>query len=554
MRYINFHLTLFGLLLLTAIAPVKAQQQVLSVYDSSVISSKNKPQQRDFLNNTYDFPAKPRSQWEVGASFGMLTIGSDVLAVAPTFGFAAHVRKSLSYIFSLRLQYLNGTSKGLNDQAPFANTKNPAWLDNSVPGFRGNLPNGKGYNAMYRDNQGNLVAISPTLNGGDVQKIYSNYKTHLQDLSLQGIFNFNNIRFNKQKTKLSFYVGGGLGFTAYHTMVNALDAGGNNYTALFNEISTTVTDKKEVRKQLKSRMDKSYETEAESERNRGKMGKNTVNPTATFLGGASYRLSKNISLALEARQTIIKTDLLDGQQWQSQASGDVVATRDYDSYNFVSLGLNFHLGAKSVEPLWWLNPLDYAYSEINNPKHMKLPKPIIDDADGDGVTDQLDKEPNTVAGAPVDTHGVAKDTDGDGVPDYKDKQLVTPTDCQPVDADGVGKCPEPACCKEIKAGIAEMQAKPVCPTDYPSVSLKSASLNNDSKALLQTIANKLKQYPTCTISITAYSKADKKSQANTANKVDLVKTYLIEKEGISADRISTDILIDGGDPNTIDFK
>ena len=80
---------------------------------------------------------------------------------------------------------------------------------------------------------------------------------------------------------------------------------------------------------------------------------------------------------------------------------------------------------------------------------MKIPKPVFDDADGDGVIDQLDKEPNTPAGCPVDTHGVTKDTDGDGVPDCKDKQLITPTECQPVDADGVGKCPDPECCKNM---------------------------------------------------------------------------------------------------------
>jgi len=104
---------------------------------------------------------------------------------------------------------------------------------------------------------------------------------------------------------------------------------------------------------------------------------------------------------------------------------------------------------KSVEPLYWKNPLEFSYGELNAPKRMKMPKVVLDDNDGDGVVDQFDREPNTPAGAPVDTHGVSKDTDGDGVPDYKDKQLITPTDCQPVDANGVGKCPEPPCCKNI---------------------------------------------------------------------------------------------------------
>ena len=113
-----------------------------------------------------------------------------------------------------------------------------------------------------------------------------------------------------------------------------------------------------------------------------------------------------------------------------------------DCYNFLSLGLNINLGGKAVEPLWWLNPLDYAYSEIRNPRLMRLPKPVLPDSDLDGVTDQFDQE-QTPEGCPVDTHGVTRDTDGDGVPDCKDKEFITPTYCQPVDADGVGKCPCP---------------------------------------------------------------------------------------------------------------
>ena len=49
------------------------------------------------------------------------------------------------------------------------------------------------------------------------------------------------------------------------------------------------------------------------------------------------------------------------------------------------------------------------------------------------------------------------DTDGDGVPDSKDKELITPTYCQPVDADGVGKCPDPACCNTFKVNTSSMK-------------------------------------------------------------------------------------------------
>jgi hypothetical protein len=50
---------------------------------------------------------------------------------------------------------------------------------------------------------------------------------------------------------------------------------------------------------------------------------------------------------------------LDGQEWTENPWGDAAVSRDYDSYNMFSLGININLGSKSVEPLWWLNPLDW---------------------------------------------------------------------------------------------------------------------------------------------------------------------------------------------------
>lgn len=46
---------------------------------------------------------------------------------------------------------------------------------------------------------------------------------------------------------------------------------------------------------------------------------------------------------------------------------------------------------------------------------------MLKDSDGDAVPDYLDKEPNTPAGARVDSHGSTMDSDGDVTPDYMDK-------------------------------------------------------------------------------------------------------------------------------------
>ncbi|MBS1510502.1 MAG: OmpA family protein [Bacteroidetes bacterium] len=541
-------LSAFMLLSLGAFAQVGGSG---SVYDSSVIPAKRMPQQNEFWNNQYNFPAKPRNQWEVGVSTGLFDISGDVSArpfTAPNFG--VHVRKALGYVFSLRLQYINTVGKGLNWVSSENFTNNPAWNTN--------LPVGKRYFSPQRLNSGQLAITDHNGNtAATPDQVFYNYKTKLQDLSLQGIVTLNNIRFHKAKTGINLYAGAGVGATAFHTMVNALDANGNPYRTLFNSITgTTYSSRKDIIKKLKDGMDNTYETEADNEgTRRPKIGKNTLRPSGTVLVGVAYKLGKRVNLAIEDRWSFVKTDLLDGQRWQEHAAGDPVLTSDFDSYNYASIGLNFNLGAKSVEPLWWQNPLDYAYDELMNHRHVKIPKPECPDADGDGVCDHLDREPNTPAGCPVDTHGVTKDTDGDGVPDCKDKQLITPTECQPVDADGVGKCPDPQCCKDLAAQLDKIKTPP-CPTDYPALSFKNgaAGLSTDNKAMLSTCAAKLKGSPTCTITITGYPETSKASQALCNKRLEAVKKYLVEKEGISADRITTNCEVGGGDKNTVDIK
>ena len=55
----------------------------------------------------------------------------------------------------------------------------------------------------------------------------------------------------------------------------------------------------------------------------------------------------------------------------------------------------------------------------------EIVKPVMD-SDGDGVTDDLDRCPNTPKGVKVDAHGCPLDSDGDGVVDYLDKCPNTP--------------------------------------------------------------------------------------------------------------------------------
>jgi outer membrane protein OmpA-like peptidoglycan-associated protein len=495
--------------------------------DSSVVPAKRLPQHTEFMANNYAFPAKPRNQWELGLKVGAFSIAGDVRSVFPGFGAGIHVRKALGYIFSLRGELGMGVTKGLNYTRSSGFKRNPAWEPylNSTTG----LPD--------RD-------------------VFYNYKSNIYDLSLQGVITLNNIRFHKAKTGFNLYAFAGGGGMIYDTKIDALGDNGALYD--FNSIPPGVyTDRKRLKKAVRNLLNGSYESEAEKDPLRAKLFGKSFRPLFVMGFGFQYKLNKKLSLSLEEKYSFpIKTDLLDGQQWQNNQPEFPAMTRDHDAYNQVSLGLNIALGAKAVEPLWWINPLDYAYNEINKPSHMKLPKPVLDDGDGDGVTDQFDNEPNTPAGSPVDSHGVSRDTDGDGVPDARDKELITPTQCQPVDADGVGKCPPPDCCKVLDS-LMQYGIRGRCNIgDLPSITFKGrgVSLNNDSRALLASVATKIRDNSECKIAVIGYCSSSKSEQQLSWDRVNAVINYLVEKEGISADRFIFKYGQEGGDCNTVDLR
>ncbi|MBS1948511.1 MAG: OmpA family protein [Bacteroidetes bacterium] len=512
--------------------------------DSSLIPAKRMPQHEEFLNNAYPFPAKPRNEWEIGLKGGLPFASSDVRYWGPTGGFGIHVRKALGYVFSIRGEFDWLRMKGLNFQPSSDFGKNTAWMaPGTIPGANG-------------------PSVNPYQPG--VDDVFYNYRTTVNELSVQGVVTLNNLRFHRSKTGFNVYGFGGIGLSRYHTFVNTHDASGS-YEAAFNNLVATAppgyfsySNRKAIKKQLKSIMDGKFDTPAQTDPGQPTLGGWPIYPVAVVGAGAAFKINNKFNLAVEYKYTLIKTDLLDGQQWQENGATQTAQTRDYDSYSFFSVGLNYNIGKKAVEPLWWLNPLDYAYSEINAPRHMKLPKPILDDADGDGVTDQFDLEPNTPKGCPVDTHGVSRDTDGDGVPDCKDKELITPTQCQPVDADGVGKCPDPQCCKDLRAYIDSTGGgHGKCSIgDLPSITFKGrgVSLSKDAKALLASIADKMRNNPNCKVAVVGYGESSKSAQQLSWDRVNEVIKYLVEKEGISLDRFIFRYGQTNGDENTIDLK
>jgi OmpA-OmpF porin, OOP family len=85
-----------------------------------------------------------------------------------------------------------------------------------------------------------------------------------------------------------------------------------------------------------------------------------------------------------------------------------------------TMGLNFYLGKNEQHADWYIAADKYATKEELATQINSI-KDLLKDSDGDGVSDYLDKEPNTPAGAHVSFSGVTLDSDMDGLADHLDK-------------------------------------------------------------------------------------------------------------------------------------
>jgi hypothetical protein len=72
--------------------------------------------------------------------------------------------------------------------------------------------------------------------------------------------------------------------------------------------------------------------------------------------------------------------------------------------------------------------------------------------------------------------------------------------------------------------------------------------------LLASVAARLRQNPECRIVVTGYCSSSKSEQQRSWDRVNAVINYMVEKEGISADRFYFNYGQEGGDCNTIDLR
>lgn len=375
--------------------------------DSSLLPKSRLKQQMMYSQGNYTYPPKPKNMWEIGINGGTFFVSGDTKAQLG-YGYGASIRKAIGYTLSLRGQFIHGTGYGLN------------WEPNS------GLKNNPMLNGHATSNKDSLNYFSHP------GYTYYNYQIKNNEISVGGVLTLNNIGFHRKAIdrKVNLYGIGTIGGHWYITHYDMLKADGvSSYASEFKNIlqqelvgGISYKDRKQTVKDLKNVLDGTYETAAEGSRTdptgAGLFGSNKIwNPVASGGLAVAFHISRRVNIQLEHKVTFTQDDLLDGNRWQEHPNNDPSLTRDFDTYHYTSLGLNFSLG-KSGEPLWWQNPNDYTYDMLKAVADKNADQLI--DTDDDGVIDKFDDEPNTPAGYRVDTHGVTIDCDKDGIPDNLD--------------------------------------------------------------------------------------------------------------------------------------
>ncbi len=162
------------------------------------------------------------------------------------------------------------------------------------------------------------------------------------------------------------------------------------------------------------------------------------------------------------------------------------------------------------------------------------------DSDRDGVYDYLDKCPGTPAGVKVDKDGCPLDSDGDGVPDYLDKCPGTPKGMA-VDKDGCPLAamekPAPAAPSAVETAIME-KGRVTLNVEFDT---DKSIVKKQYDEEIGKLASVMKKYKDLKIVIEGHTDnvgTAKYNQKLSERRAEAVKKYLVEKFGVEPSRLS----------------
>ncbi len=262
---------------------------------------------------------------------------------------------------------------------------------------------------------------------------------------------------------------------------------------------------------------------------------------ANYGVGVKYYVSDTVAFRVDARHFI--------------AFDQGVDEGNHTNNNLLyTAGLHFQIGGESAAPAPRDSDGDGVTDDLD--KCPDTPKGVVVDADGcpvdsdgDGVPDYLDKCPDTPEGVVVDANGcpVVGDADGDGVADDLDKCPDTPkgvvvdADGCPVDSDGDGvydyldKCPGTP-----RGVVVDEKGCPLSFTMQIEFDFDKADIRPMYHNKFKEAANFINKYPANQILVAGHTDSkgtDAYNKELSQRRADNVRTYLVNKFGISADKL-----------------
>jgi outer membrane protein OmpA-like peptidoglycan-associated protein len=461
------------------------------------------------------FAPKPSDMWELGVHGGFFGYAGDV-AIQPGYGFGVHLRKALGYVFAVRFDLMRGQAFGKNFKS---------------------LSSGTPLSQVGANTSLSHLGYSPA------KPYYLSYSSEYYQAAVEGVVNVGNLLFHKANNKWGVYGFAGVGLSAYSTKYDAKN-GDKLYdfspASLGTQDLTTFAGRDERYRKLNSLWDGSYETNGMAKTSdidiffNRKKDNFTTNVVVPMGFGLSYRLSSRVNVSIEEQVILLDDDLLDGQD--RAYDGGFTPNRDIPHYANVRLAFNIGSTKNRVEPLWWYNPMDMPYANLQKITKRPPAEDLLKDDDNDGVINMLDKEADTPAGAAVDTRGRALDSDSDGVKDYVDKEPFTAPG-MPVDHDGIG------------TGLIKNIDCSVC--GGGSWFLPSVHFDNDSYCIkgeyygdLKNVASVLAKNPKVCVAIKGFTDDGRTGDYNSGlayNRAKAVADFLVSNFGVDKNRIAVKV-------------
>ena len=248
---------------------------------------------------------------------------------------------------------------------------------------------GIGYGISFREKLAHSFSLQLDLHGGQVKGDnanapsgtrfgYQSFKTTFYSGTLSGLANVASVDFLHRKNSINFYLSAGAGLIYYNPTY--IDGTGNAGSY------TNADGTKHYAKEL-------------------------ILPVG---GSVKFKLSDAVALNIGYTENFI-----DGFNFSGYHTAYPGGARFQDHYAYGYAGLEFTLGTKSKPNLDWVNPVAMMYDELYDAalrqevealkgRVTNVETAVNDlkkDSDGDGVSDQFDKCPNTPAGTVVDGSG-----------------------------------------------------------------------------------------------------------------------------------------------------